>query len=108
MPASSDSVEFSAANVSAASVERDLDSVITIDHFNIRVPVFALHPHAGFSAVAYLFEDSEGEFVNRDSLGHQLVAKPGAVIWTVTGSGVPHDEFPWQSGEALGMTSRCS
>jgi redox-sensitive bicupin YhaK (pirin superfamily) len=92
------SYEFSAAHVSGASVGGDIDPVIGIDHFNIRAPVFAPHPHAGFSAVTYLFEDSEGEFINRDSLGHHLIAKPGAVIWTVTGSGVMHEEFPRTRG----------
>jgi len=93
------SYEFSAANTSAASMGRDLDPLIGIDHFTMRAPVFAPHPHAGFSAVTYLFEDSEGEFVNRDSLGHHLTARPGAVIWTVTGNGVLHDEFPRERGK---------
>jgi redox-sensitive bicupin YhaK (pirin superfamily) len=93
------SYEFSAANVSAATVGRDIDPVIAIDHFHIRAPKFPPHPHAGFSAVTYLFEDSEGEFINRDSLGHQIVAQPGALIWTVTGSGVLHEEFPRERGK---------
>jgi len=93
------SYEFSAANTSGDSVGRDIDPVIGIDHFSMRAPVFAPHPHAGFSAVTYLFEDSEGDFLNRDSLGHQLTARPGAVIWTVAGSGVLHDEFPKQRGK---------
>ena len=93
------SYEFSAANVSAASVGRDLDPVVTIDHFHIRAPTFAPHPHAGFSAVTYLFEDSQGEFINRDSLGHEVVAKPGAAIWSVTGSGMMHEEFPRERGK---------
>lgn len=91
--------EFSAANVSAVSVGRDIDPVITIDHFHIRAPKFPPHPHAGFSAVTYLFEDSEGEFINCDSLGHMVVAQPGAIIWTVTGSGVLHEEFPRERGK---------
>jgi redox-sensitive bicupin YhaK (pirin superfamily) len=49
--------EFSAAHVSAAAVGRDLDPVIGIDQFSMRGPVFVPHPHAGFSAVTYLFED---------------------------------------------------
>jgi len=83
--------DFSAANVSTAAVGRDIDRVIGIDHFHMRAPTFAPHPHAGFSAVTYLFEDSEGEFENRDSFGHRIVAQPGAVIWSVTGSGMLHD-----------------
>jgi len=93
------SYEFSAANISSRSVGRDIDPVIGIDHFHIRAPVFAPHPHAGFSAVTYLFEDSEGEFINRDSLGDRVVAQPGAVIWTVTGSGVLHEEYPAVRGK---------
>ncbi len=93
------SYEFSAANVSAASVGRDIDPVIAIDHFHIRAPMFPPHPHAGFSAVTYLFEDGEGEFINRDSRGHHILAQPGAAIWTVTGSGVLHEEFPKVQGK---------
>jgi redox-sensitive bicupin YhaK (pirin superfamily) len=85
--------------VSSKSVGADLDPVIGIDHFHMRAPVFAPHPHAGFSAVTYLFEDSEGEFINRDSLGHHIVARPGAVIWTIAGSGVLHEEFPRERGK---------
>ena len=90
--------EFSAANVSPRHVGGEMDPFLSIDHFKMRGPVFAPHPHAGFSAVTYLFEDSDGEFVNRDSLGHTLVAKPGAVIWTVAGRGVLHDERPRERG----------
>ncbi len=36
-----------------------LDPVISVDHFRMSQPTFAPHPHAGFSAVTYLFEDSE-------------------------------------------------
>lgn len=90
---------FRAANVSSRSVGRDIDPVLGIDHFEIRQPTFAPHPHAGFSAVTYLFEDGEGEFINRDSLGDRVVVKPGAVLWTVTGRGVMHEEYPAVRGQ---------
>ncbi|MDF3069578.1 MAG: nuclease [Polyangiaceae bacterium] len=90
---------FSAANVGVTQLGPDLDPILTVDHFKMRQPVFAPHPHAGFSAVTYLFEDSEGAFVNRDSLGHRLLAQPGAVIWTVTGRGVIHEEYPHEPGK---------
>lgn len=91
--------DFRAANVSASSVGGDIDPVLTIDHFHMRVPTFPPHPHAGFSAVTYLFEDSAGEFINRDSLGDRVVAQPGAIIWTVAGSGLLHEEYPAVWGE---------
>lgn len=91
--------DFSAANVSAQAVGADLDPLLTIDHFRIRAPKFPPHPHAGFSAVTYLFEDGEGTFMSRDSRGNTHVATPGAVIWTVAGSGVLHEEFPLERGK---------
>ncbi len=91
--------EFRAAHVSSAVVGADIDPIIGIDHFEMRAPTFAPHPHAGFSAVTYLFEDSEGEFLNRDSLGDRIVAKPGSVIWTVAGSGILHEEYPVVRGK---------
>jgi redox-sensitive bicupin YhaK (pirin superfamily) len=90
---------FRAANVSTRSVGRDIDPIIGIDHFEMRQPTFAPHPHAGFSAVTYLFEDGEGEFINRDSLGDRIVARAGAVIWTVAGRGVMHEEYPAVRGQ---------
>ena len=75
-----------------------LDPVVIVDHFRMSRPTFAPHPHAGFSAVTYLFEDSEDGFVNRDSLGHQLPIEPGALHWTQAGSGVLHEEIPRVAG----------
>jgi redox-sensitive bicupin YhaK (pirin superfamily) len=91
--------EFAAANVGGAQLGPDMDPVLGIDHFKMRAPVFAPHPHAGFSAVTYLFDNSEGEFVNRDSLGRELLAKPGAIIWTLAGRGLLHEEFPREAGK---------
>jgi redox-sensitive bicupin YhaK (pirin superfamily) len=75
-----------------------LDPVVLVDHFRMSTPVFPPHPHAGFSAVTYLFEDSEDGFVNRDSLGHQLDIAPGSLHWTQAGSGVLHEEIPRAPG----------
>lgn len=90
---------FSAANVSTESCGISIDPILSIDHFEIRKPTFPPHPHAGFSAITYLFEDSEGEFINRDSLGGHLTVQPGSIIWNVTGSGVMHEEYPGKEGE---------
>ena len=68
-----------------------------LDHYRMSGPTFAPHPHAGFSAVSYVFEDSKGGLRNRDSLQHDLVIEPGAMVWTQAGSGVVHDEFPVQT-----------
>ncbi|OWW21198.1 hypothetical protein AYR66_18675 [Noviherbaspirillum denitrificans] len=75
------------------------DPILMVDHFEMRYPTFPPHPHAGFSAVTYLFEDSEGSFQNRDSLGGKQIIGPGALHWTMAGKGVMHEEVPVIDGQ---------
>jgi redox-sensitive bicupin YhaK (pirin superfamily) len=44
--------------------------------------------------VSVLFEDSEGEFHNRDSLGNDFDLMPGDLYWLKAGFGAVHDEAP--------------
>ena len=81
-----------------------LDPFIMVDHFRMSEAVFAPHPHAGFSAVTYLFDDSATGLVSRDSLGGEHAIPPGGLHWTLAGRGVMHDEFPAEPGrEAHGL-----
>jgi redox-sensitive bicupin YhaK (pirin superfamily) len=70
---------------------------LNIDRFVMTEPTFGIHPHAGFSAVTVMLEDSEGTFRNRDSLGTDVLIPPGSVHWTVAGSGIFHEEVPTQA-----------
>ncbi len=72
--------------------------VLNIDHFHMSQPTFPPHPHAGFSAVTYMLEDSAGGFDNRDSRGDGSRIGPGALHWTRAGSGVIHEEVPEVAG----------
>ncbi|MCA8900165.1 MAG: pirin family protein [Hyphomonas sp.] len=47
------------------------------------------HPHIGLSTVTYLFE---GAIRHRDSLGTDIVIRPGAVNWMTAGRGIVHSE----------------
>jgi redox-sensitive bicupin YhaK (pirin superfamily) len=76
-----------------------LDPFITADHFRMWQPTFGPHPHAGFSAVTYLFDDSETGFRNRDSRGQQNHIAPGDLHWTLAGSGLLHEEIPMVPGQ---------
>ncbi|MCE4555894.1 pirin family protein [Roseateles cellulosilyticus] len=81
-----------------------LDPFIRVDHFRMREAAFAPHPHAGFSAVTYLFADSATGVLSRDSLGGEHVIPPGGLHWTLAGRGLMHDEVPADSGrEAHGL-----
>lgn len=47
------------------------------------------HPHIGLSTLTYLFD---GEIMHRDSLGTEVVVKPGQVNWMTAGRGIAHSE----------------
>jgi redox-sensitive bicupin YhaK (pirin superfamily) len=47
------------------------------------------HPHIGLSTLTYLFE---GEIMHRDSLGNELLIRPGEVNWMTAGRGIVHSE----------------
>ena len=71
-----------------------MDPLIMVDHFTMTAPTFGPHAHAGLSAVSILFEDSEGAFNNKDSLGHDIDLMPGDLYWLKAGRGAVHDEKP--------------
>jgi redox-sensitive bicupin YhaK (pirin superfamily) len=75
------------------------DPFVSMDQFWMTGPVFAPHPHAGFSAVTLLLDDAETGFRNRDSLGADLTISPGSLHWTLAGSGVMHEELPIETGK---------
>lgn len=71
-----------------------MDPLIMVDHFTMTAPTFGPHAHAGLSAVSILFEDSEGVFNNKDSLGNDIDLLPGDLYWLKAGRGAVHDEKP--------------
>jgi redox-sensitive bicupin YhaK (pirin superfamily) len=77
-----------------------LDPFLSLDDFQMSNPTFPPHPHAGFSAVTYMFEDSPGAFINRDSLGDRSRIGPGALHWTQAARGMMHEEIPESPGTA--------
>jgi redox-sensitive bicupin YhaK (pirin superfamily) len=77
-----------------------LDPFMDVTLFSMSLPTFPPHPHAGFSAVTYMLPESEGAFINRDSLGDRSRIAPGAIHWTQAGAGMLHEEVPQQPGVA--------
>lgn len=75
-----------------------LDPFMGIDHAWMSAPTFPPHPHAGFSAVTYLFLDSETGIANRDSNGNRTLIQPGGLHWLAAGRGVVHEENPAVTG----------
>lgn len=75
-----------------------LDPFMSLDEFVMSEPTFPPHPHAGFSAVTVMFPDSQGGFLNRDSLGDRSTIEPGALHWTQAAHGMMHEEIPERAG----------
>jgi redox-sensitive bicupin YhaK (pirin superfamily) len=67
--------------------------IVMFDDFQVRGHPFAPHPHAGFSAVTYVFDDSPGRLRSRDSLGNDHVVGRGGIVWTQAANGVMHEEM---------------
>jgi redox-sensitive bicupin YhaK (pirin superfamily) len=75
--------------------------LLMLHHFELYQDFFGPHPHAGFSAVTYLFPDSATGMRNRDSLGALVDIEAGDLYWTFAGRGVLHHERP------IALGSRC-
>ena len=80
-----------------------MDPLIMVDHYTMTAPTFGAHPHAGISAVSVLFEDTEGKFNNRDSLGNDFDIHAGDLYWLNAGSGAIHDEAPRTGASIHGL-----
>ncbi|MGM0429705.1 MAG: pirin family protein [Pseudomonadota bacterium] len=80
-----------------------MDPLVMVDHYTMVEPTFGAHPHAGLSAVSLLFEDTEGKFHNRDTLGNDFDLLPGDLYWLKAGSGVVHDESPRNGSKIHGL-----
>ncbi len=85
---------FSAQSYKHTDFSGLMDPLIMVDHFVKTKPTFGTHAHAGLSAVTLMFEDSEGAFHNRDSLGNNIDLAPGDLYWFKAARGALHNEEP--------------
>jgi redox-sensitive bicupin YhaK (pirin superfamily) len=92
------SAGLSIAQLHTEHLPDHLDPFLAFDHFEMAEPFFPPHPHAGFSAVTYMFPQSSNGFLNRDSRGDQIEIPPGALHWTGAGRGLMHEETPLRRG----------
>ncbi|ROS03027.1 pirin family protein [Raoultella terrigena] len=78
-----------------------INPFLGVDHAWMSGPTFPPHPHSGFSAVSYLFLDSETGIINRDSVGNHNLIRPGGLHWATAGSGIVHEEVPAENGKTV-------
>ena len=102
---------FSVKRIELHELGERASPVVVLDDFRVRDRPFPPHPHAGFSAVTHVFEDSQSGLRSRSSLGDDAVVGPGGIVWTQAGSGVIHgtcDEASRPACCALAGASACS
>lgn len=92
---------FTARQYPRQAFDNVIDPVLNIDWFEMKGPTFPAHPHAGFSAVTYLFAESPNGLRNRDSLGGEHVIRPGGLHWSRASRGMLHEETPLLGGGAV-------
>jgi redox-sensitive bicupin YhaK (pirin superfamily) len=81
-----------------------MDPYLMADHFWMTQPTFGAHPHAGFSAVTYLFVDSQTQTHSYDTTrpdGNHHLIEPGDAHWFIAASGAVHDEPIAEAGKLL-------
>jgi redox-sensitive bicupin YhaK (pirin superfamily) len=84
---------FISHRVDLDKLGRFASPLLMFDQGHVRGRPFSPHPHAGFSAVSYLFEDSQAALRTRDSLGNDVLTDPGGMVWTQAGNGLVHEEM---------------
>ncbi|WP_413577965.1 pirin family protein [Bdellovibrio sp. HCB290] len=89
---------FMAYRLSDSAFSGLLNPVLNVDHYFMSEPTFPPHPHAGFSAITYMFEDSATSILNRDTLGNEININPGDLHWAQAGKGMMHEEPPLVHG----------
>jgi redox-sensitive bicupin YhaK (pirin superfamily) len=81
-----------------------IDPYLMADHFWMTHPTFGPHPHAGFSAVTYLFADSKTHIhsydTTQDDKNHHVI-HPGDAHWFIAASGAMHNEPIAEPGKLL-------
>jgi redox-sensitive bicupin YhaK (pirin superfamily) len=90
---------FQAFSIGQQQLGASIHPFLQLDHYFMTQPTFSEHPHQGIAAVTYMFEDSEGTFLNQDSQGDQSYIRPGDLHWTQAGSGIRHNETPIEPGK---------
>ena len=85
---------FLVKSLDLQSLGQRASPLVVLDDFRVTGQPFGPHPHAGFSAVTYVFEDSPSALRSRDSLGNDLIMSPGGIVWTQAGRGIIHEELP--------------
>ena len=90
---------FQSYDIGQQQLGSAIQPFLQLAHYFMSQPTFHEHSHQGFSAVTYMFEDSEGSFFNEDNQGDRSMIHPGDLHWTQAGLGIRHNETPTEPGK---------
>lgn len=85
---------FTSLRFGGPMFERDTDPILMLDHFVMTSDTFAPHLHQRIATITALFEDSQGSFLNRDTVGCGVALHAGDLYRLAAGSGVVHEQRP--------------
>ena len=94
--------DFSAKSINLHERGELASPIFTLDDFRVRGEPFGPHSHAGFSALTFVFEDTEARARSRDSLGNDVEVGPGGILWFQAARGAMHHEIPAGGNELHG------
>lgn len=89
---------YSVRRLDLKSLGRLSYPVMGFERYRMSGKTFSPRPHAGYSIISYVLEQSTGTLKSRDSLNNDLELESGDLLWTQASSGLVHDEFPVQTG----------
>lgn len=81
--------------------------IARLDHFNVTGPALGPRLGVGLSAMTYVLRDSEVGLRSRDSLGNDILMRPGGLVWMQAGCGVVHEHRPAEIGRELRCLHLC-
>jgi redox-sensitive bicupin YhaK (pirin superfamily) len=93
--------QFSTVHFDLDRLGASRSPILLFDDFIVSGRPFGPHPHAGFSAITYVFEDSAGSLRSRDSLGNDIRIGAGGMVWLQAGRGALHEETPAEPEKPL-------
>lgn len=92
---------FSADSIRLHEQGEQTSPVAVLDDFRVSGRPFGPHPHAGFSALTYVFEDLPARARSRDLLDNDITVEPGGIVWFQAGRGAMHHEIPADADSEL-------
>jgi redox-sensitive bicupin YhaK (pirin superfamily) len=75
--------------------------IASLAHYVVTAPMVGPRLEPGLSSVTYVLRNSQAGMRSRDSLGNDLVMRPGGLVWTQGRCGIAHEHLPAEFGREL-------